>query len=58
MTQHKGARATLIMLELGILAILAIYAFEFLNSLAAVALCAAGLIVVFYYSLKIWRSIR
>ena len=55
MTQHRGAKSVMIALLLGVVLLLGIYAFEFLNPLASIALSAIVLIAALYFSLKIWR---
>lgn len=55
MTQHRGAKSVMIALLLGVVMLLGIYAFEFLNPLASIALSAIVLIAALYFSLKIWK---
>jgi hypothetical protein len=55
MTQHTAAKTTIIIMVLGVVLLLGIYAFEFLNPLASIALSAIVLVTALYFSLKIWR---
>ena len=55
MTQHTAAKTTIIVMALGVVLLLGIYAFEFLNPLASIALSAIVLIAALYFSLKIWK---
>ena len=50
-----GAKSVLIVLVLGVVILLGVYAFRFLDPLAAMALSAIVLIAAFYLSLKVWR---
>ena len=55
MTQHSGSRTAIIVLLLGVVILMGIYAFRFLDPLAAIALSAIVLIAAFYFSFKIWK---
>ena len=55
MKQHTAAKTTIIIMVLGVVLLLGIYAFRFLNPLASIALSAIVLVAAFYFSLKIWR---
>jgi Na+/H+ antiporter NhaC len=56
--QHTGAKSVLIVLVLGVVILLGVYAFRFLDPLAAIALSAIVLVATFYFSLKIWKVKR
>ena len=58
MTQHTAAKTTIIIMVLGVVLLLGIYAFEFLNPLASIALSAIVLVTALYFSLKIWKVKR
>ena len=55
MTDHKVARTILVVMILGIVAVLGIYACEFLNTFAAIALVLIVLIAASYFSSKVWK---
>jgi hypothetical protein len=55
MTQHSGSKTAIIVLLLGVVILLGIYAFRFLDPMAAIALSAIVLVAAFYFSLKVWR---
>lgn len=55
MTQHRGTKSVTILLVLGVVILLGIYTFRFLDPLAAIALSAIVLVAAFYFSLRIWK---
>lgn len=56
MTQeHKGAKSAIMILVLGVIILLGIYTFRYLDPMAAIALSAIVLVAAFYFSLRIWR---
>lgn len=58
MTDHTAARTVLVIVVLGIVAILGIYCFEFLDPMAAIALSVTVLFGSLYFAHRIWRVYR
>ncbi|MEM3794036.1 MAG: hypothetical protein QXS76_03905 [Candidatus Bathyarchaeia archaeon] len=54
----SASRSVMIILATGVLLLLGIFSFEFLNPVAAILLTAAVFLLVFYSALKVWRGMK
>ena len=55
MKKNREAKVLLMFLELGIMLALFVYAFEYLPPIVAIAFTVVALIIVFLFSMRIWR---
>jgi hypothetical protein len=55
MKKNREAKVLLMFLELGIMLALFVYAFEYLPLIVAIAFTIVALIIVFLFSMRIWR---
>ena len=57
MKKNREAKVLLMFLELGIMLALFVYAFEYLPLIVAIAFTIVALIIVFLFSMRIWRAL-
>ena len=55
MKKYREAKILLTFLELGIMLVLIAYAFEYLPPIVAIAFTVVALIIVFLFSMRMWR---
>ncbi|MEM4066072.1 MAG: hypothetical protein QXV17_04330 [Candidatus Micrarchaeaceae archaeon] len=54
----SASRSVMIILAAGVLLVLGVFSFEFLNPVAAILLSVAVFLLVFYTALKVWRGMK